>query len=445
MRIILKYVEWFSLLLLFLLYLPVSVHGRNDSFTDSDGFVRKEYLHTSPDVVFQEAQQLYLAGRALRDTVDMHSALIRLGRLYLDKFDPDEALNYFNRSLTLVKDMPAFICQEVESQYYIGQCYYKKHAFDLAMNWWKNGEKILSSRFCPTAYGRILTSVAEYNLLMGDFSIARDQLMEALDVISQYTEPELAVQIHTILGQVYHRLGDYDSSMISYHNAIDICYFYKIKSLLPLPLIHLSLTHCYYNEFDNAADNLQIVISIADEYEDLNAKGMAFSIMGIVEFIFQNYDRGLEYCNRALDIFEKTDNLIWKAQTYEHLFSLYMGIGDMNSAERAALNTLEIRRKTGSVYGLGESYENLGLLYLAINEYEKAKSANLKSLEFRKEIKYRHGMASSLHKVGRTYFALGNMDSAMFYYNEALRIADTLGVKRGKAAILFSMSQVQEY
>lgn len=444
MKVILKYVKWFSIILLFLLYLPDSVYGRNESFSELNHTEKTEFFHSSPDLLFQEAQQLYLAGRALRDTLDMHSALIRLGRLYLDKYDPDEALNYFNRSLVLVKDQRSFICQEGESRYYIGLGYYNKHAFNLAMNWWNNGKKILTPHTCPSIYSRIIRSAAEYHLLMGDFIIAKEQLLEALDLISHHTEPELSVKIYTALGQVYHRLGDYDSSMTSYYNAIEICYVHKMKKILSIPLIHLSLTHCFYNEFDDAADNLQMVLQIAEEFEDLNSMGMAFSIMGIVEFIFQNYSRGLDYCNQALDIFNKTDNLVWQAQTHEHLFLLYLGLDDHISAEREAFKTLELRRKIGSDYGLGESYENLGLLYLAMEQYEQAKHANLKSLEFRTKINYHHGMASSLHKVGRTYYIMGNPDSAMIYLNKGLEIANFLNVKRGKAAILFTMSQVHE-
>ncbi len=444
MKTMLKNILMVSLSVFFYLYTAQPVYGRNDVLSKQNLTDRTVPVNTYPSVVFQEAHQLYLAGRALRDTLDMHTALIRLGRLYLDKYDPDEALSYFNRSFEMVKKHPGFVCLEGESQYYIGLCYYNKHAYNLAANWWNNGKKLLAYQNCSLVYARILAAEADYHLLSGRFLQAKENLDEALQMITKNTDPELSVQIYTTLGQVYHRLGDYNSSIISFHKAIDVSYLFNNKNLLPLPLIHLAFTQCFYNEFDLAAENLTMALDIAEKNEDYNAMGMTFSIMGIVEFIFQNHTQGIEYCNRALDLFNKTDNRVWKAQTHEHLFLLYMGLHDLISAEKEALETLEIRQQIKSDFSLGESYENLGILYLAMEQYENAKSANLKSLELRSKIKYRNGIASSLHKMGRTYFMLGEMDSAMFYLNKAHAIADSLDVKRGKAAILFSMSQVQE-
>jgi PAS domain S-box-containing protein len=401
-------------------------------------------LRKFPEMAFQEAHQLFLAGRALKDTSDMHMALIIMGRIYLEQNNPDRAVHYFDHALELTENSPSYYCNYLESRYYLGKAAYKKNQFQDAYAWWDieiHSEKV---KRCSSLHNRFLVALADYHLLVGNFSDVKSHLLQAIKLEKDLADEETVVRTRTLLGQAYHWLGVYDSAKYYFHDAINLCKHYETPNLLPEPMVFLGRTHSYLSEFDNATDYMLKALDYAQQYQRPNAMAMALTHLGILEYIFDSYQRGLDYCFSAMDIFRETGYLPGQALVHEHLAINYIGQKDFKSAEAEVLKSLEIRERIGSRFGMSESYENLAVIYRNLGRFGDALEMNRKSLEIRQEIGHRQGVSSSLFNLGLTCFTAGDIDQALDYFYQSLDLAKELRSERGRVAILKAISAVYE-
>ncbi|KUK54003.1 MAG: Tetratricopeptide TPR_2 [Marinimicrobia bacterium 46_47] len=401
-------------------------------------------LRKYPERAFQEAHQLFLAGRALKDTSDMHKALIIMGRIYLEQNNLDRAAHYFNHALEMTEKSPSHYCSYMESRYYLGWIAFENNQFQDAMNWWDTGSYSEEVKRCGKLYNRLLVGLAEYHLLIGNFSDVKSHMLKALKLENDLVDEETIVRTRTLLGQAYHWLGVYDSAKYYFHDAIHRGIECEIPYLLPEPMVFLGRTHSYLSEFDDATDYMLKALDYAQQYQRPNAMAIALTHLGILEYIFDNYHRGLEYCLTAMDIFRETGYLSGQALAHEHLAINYIGQKDFKSAEAEALKSLEIRERIGSRFGMSESYENLAVIYRNLGRFEDALEMNRKSLEIRREIGHRQGVSSSLFNLGLTWFIAGDIDQALDYFYQSLDLAKELRSERGRVAILKAISAVYE-
>lgn len=401
-------------------------------------------LRKFPEMAFQEAHQLFLAGRALKDTSDMHKALIIMGRIYLEQNKLDQAAHYFNHALEMTEKSPSYYCNYMESRYYLGRVAYEKNLFQDAFNWWDTGTYSEKVKGCGGLYNRLLVATGEYHLLIGNFLDVKSHLLQAIKLENDLVDEETIVRTRTLLGQAYHWLGVYDSAKYYFHDAINWCRHHDASYLLPEPMVFLGRTHSYLSEFDDATDYMLKALDYAQQYHRPNAMAIALTHLGILEYIFDNYHRGLDYCFSAMDVFRKTGYLPGQALVHEHLAINYIGQKDFKSAEAEVLKSLEIREKIGSRFGMSESYENLAVIYRNLGRFEDALEMNRKSLEIRREIGHQQGVSSSLYNLGLTYFTAGDIDQALDYFYQSLDLAKKLRSERGRVAILKAISAVYE-
>jgi len=401
-------------------------------------------LRNFPEMAFQEAHQLFLAGKALKDTSDMHQALITMGRIYLEQNNLDRAAHYFNHALELTEKNPSFYCRYMESCYYLGRVAYEKNQFQDAYTWWKSGTNSERMKECGGIYNRFLVALAEYHLLIGNFLDMKSHLFQALKLEDDFVDIETTIRTRTLLGQAYHWLGVYDSAKYYFHDAINRSIQYEMPYLLPEPMVFLGRTYNYLGEFDDATDYMLKALSYARQYHRQNAMAIALAHLGILEYIFNNHIRGLDYCLSAMDIFTKTGYLPGQALAHEHLAIIYIGQKDFKSAETEILKSLQIREGIGSLFGMSESYENLAVIYRNLGRFDDALDMNLKALKIRREIGHRQGVSSSLYNIGLTCFTAGNVDQALDYFYQSLDLAKELRSERGRVAILKAISAVYE-
>ncbi len=443
MKILLPLFTFFSL---FFLRLPAEAAppGELNPSEERKIFqVKKGYerIREAPDVFFQEAHQLFIAARTLRDTSEMHDALITMGQVYLEKYEPVRAEHYFRHALEFVKDKPQYVCREMESRYYLGLSKYRQNQFNEALEWWFSGKDIVE---CPRLENQYLLAEAGYELMIGHFTRVRELLLKALNRESLFFDPVTGIKTRTMLGQAYHWMAMYDSAQVYYHDAISLCLEYDLEYLLSEPMVYLGRTHSYLSEFDDATNYMLNALDLAEKYADKDARATAMTHLGILEYIFQNYSQGISYSLTALDLFHETNNLQGIALVHEHLAINYIGRQDMENAEKEVLKSLEIREKMGSLFGMSESYENLAIIYRIRGEYEKALEMNMKSLALRREIGHRQGVSSSLFNIGNTYFSSEKPDSALYYYYQSYDIAKKLRNERGRVAVLKAISESYE-
>ena len=139
-----------------------------------------------------------------------------------------------------------------------------------------------------------------------------------------------------------------------------------------------------------------------------------------------NYDLALKYCNRALHIAEKNNDSIDIAISYNNIGSVYSDKGDYDKALEYYNKALTIwKSKLGEEHtDVARSYNNIGLVYQAKSDYDKALKYFNKALAIQKaKLGEEHtDVARSYNNIGVVYYQKEDYDKALEFYNKALAI-----------------------
>ena len=138
------------------------------------------------------------------------------------------------------------------------------------------------------------------------------------------------------------------------------------------------------------------------------------------------YNKSIEYHQRALVSRQNHPNDIDVATSYNNLGLVHEAMGELDQAKDYLQQALEIFT---NVLGpnhkdVAESYSNLGLVYRALGELELAKDYHQHALEiFINVLGPSHkDVAKSYNNLGLVYGALGEQEQARDYHQKALEI-----------------------
>lgn len=184
--------------------------------------------------------------------------------------------------------------------------------------------------------------------------------------------------------------------------------------------------YMYYNE----AEIIFIrQIEVAEALFGSNNPRTADSYMAISEIYccIEKEDKALEYCNKAIVIYEN-------ASEKKHLIDVYRIFGRIYTIKRNLDKALEYNLKAvkiaENIYGTNhyytaDTYNGIGIVYLEKNDQEKSLAYHLRALDiFEKEIKPDNiAIAYTCHCIGDVY-SLGPdyNEDALKYYLKSLEL-----------------------
>ena len=109
-----------------------------------------------------------------------------------------------------------------------------------------------------------------------------------------------------------------------------------------------------------------------------------------------------------------------------------------DSSQRLALEAIQLSTPENYLYGLGDAYVRLGIIEKDKGNYQLAIGHYKKSLGYRKEIGDQDLVARVYNNIGSVFTKQSQYDSAAYYLLNALKAAETLGLKSAQA--MYSMN-----
>ena len=193
---------------------------------------------------------------------------------------------------------------------------------------------------------------------------------------------------------------------------------------------NIGVVYDYLGDYDKALEyyNKALKISKAVLGENHRDTAMSYGNIGVVYDNLGDYDKALEFKNKALEIQKDVlgENHPDTAMSYGNIGNVYHNLGDYDKALEYYFKALEIKKDV-----LGEkhpdtaiSYNNIGVVYKNLGDYDKALEFHNKALEIRKEVlgEMHADTADSYDNIGVVYRNLGDNDKALEYHNKALDI-----------------------
>ncbi|MDA3954805.1 MAG: tetratricopeptide repeat-containing sensor histidine kinase [Bacteroidales bacterium] len=161
-------------------------------------------------------------------------------------------------------------------------------------------------------------------------------------------------------------------------------------------------------------------LKLAQSLEYKRGVAYSFYILGIVYRYYGDYDKSLDYSQKAFEIFENINNKSYKGLTLNSLGNLYKRKGDYEASLNSFLQGLAICNELKDSSLISSIINNIALLYLEMEQYDKSLEYQFKNLEIKKKLELHDNIPIVLSNIGIVYNAKGEFKIALDYYKEAL-------------------------
>ncbi len=204
-------------------------------------------------------------------------------------------------------------------------------------------------------------------------------------VINQSTNDTVMLENMLNLAEKFESIS-LDSSILYYYKIIELSEKTKHKKYSVDGYRYLALALNEIGKSNEAFDNMQLALNLANELGNKRLISLTYSNFGII----------------------------------------YRSLGDFENALKMHYKSLQIKEEVGDKKGISASCNNLGVIYQDMANYNEALKFQLRALQIKTELKDKKTLPYTLNNVGLIYHHLNKNDTALSYFDQALKLGTEL-------------------
>jgi tetratricopeptide (TPR) repeat protein len=239
------------------------------------------------------------------------------------------------------------------------------------------------------------------NVYMGDFEEAKKYYNLALKINQLKNDSIQQVRLHNNLGYAHFITGNYELSLQHYHQGLALMETMYTRGSLP----------SFIGAFGNKTPD-QIM-------------AFFYGSIGKIHVKIGNFNDGIKNYSRAVFYAGKDKNKFYYAGYLNDLARLYTEIREYDKAMQYCNRAIEANREIDNQLGIGVNYQTLGEIYSGKNKIESAEKYLNKGLELIENEDDMPSKANALFSKIRLQLKTGQFEQVQENLNECLAIART--------------------
>ncbi len=180
----------------------------------------------------------------------------------------------------------------------------------------------------------------------------------------------------------------------------------------------------------------EIGLTKAKKLESVRMESEFLNLFGIYYYNQKEFDKSLEYYEKALKIDEKSGNLSLQAVRLNNIGIIHLEKERLDKSLEYFERALEIAKMRGDYRGMASRTSNIGLVFLKQENYEGALEKFSSALTLDKKIGNLAGRSIRLKNMGDVYKAQKNYPEALEKYQNSYQIIQKLEDRIGLGKIL---------
>ncbi len=251
-------------------------------------------------------------------------------------------------------------------------------------------------------------------------------LDEILNYYSGNEEDDLLIEAYNEYGNIYWKMGEYDTARSFFLKQIDIASRKNNRKSIAKAHNNIGLIMFHEGNTADAKEHFQKCLDYSLEENDLILTGIAMGNMGLIFWKQKDYERALELFESKLEISRKLGLKREISVSLVNIADIMSDKGDYSKAvdiyeEQIGLTRLINDRYLNTITGI-----NLGTVYKEMGDIKSAFAALQESRINAEEIEHKELQSVSLINLGDIYKLLDNLEMAQKCYNEAISIAEEI-------------------
>lgn len=316
---------------------------------------------------YRQAKTLLLEADSVENAFFVQA---KIGKLYLDMGNADQAIQEMRFALTLAGDKK--IADRPLAYFYISQAFYRKGAIDSAISYAKILKKYAQELSDTTYIARAVGALGNFYYFKGDYSSALQNNLESLRISEiQQDTARIAFTLLNI-GNIYKDMRLFAQSHENYKKALKI--YTAVGDIKRMALIYNNIGIVYQKEgkFKEAEkfylQSKHIRDSINDEKELLST----LINLGSLYNDLKQYSRALVNFNQAVRMATKQNDKNALAVSTLNMAHAYEKTGNFPESIRLYRSSLAIATQIEAKEFMKENYLGLSSSYEKQNDYKTA-------------------------------------------------------------------------
>ena len=347
-------------------YKNIVFTNESDSLLIDSGIINKSIL---------DYEQALENSKQIDDLKGIATALRSLGKMYSDKGEYENALEYLLNSISIEKDLHNE--KEIAEIYTLLANVYNKSG---------NSRKALEN------YKKSLT------------------LYEKLDI------KEKIASTFNYIGLIYSNWEDYEKSLVYFQKSLDIKESTGNKTGVANCYNNMAYIYYRWGDYEQALEYNHRSLSIYEELNIEKKKSDVLNNIGLIYIETKKYDKSLEFIIKSLEIEKKLNHKLGIAKSYNNIGLIYHKEGNLRKAFKYYKDALIITEDIGDTEQLAIGYSNIGTIYLHNNDISEALKYLEKSNTIALKGNYKRTLMYNYRSFSSAYSMLNDDKKAFEYY-----------------------------
>ena len=207
----------------------------------------------------------------------------------------------------------------------------------------------------------------------------------------------------------------------------------KHPPLLLTALLRTASSQANLGNYDNAENNAQKALNLAEKLKDQHCKAEAIMIMGTVVNWRGQPQEAIPSLEKAVGLAQKIDEPELEARAHDALANTLLGAKAYQQAQTEVERALAIYTRLDQPIGQANQFHLSGIISMEQGDYETAMGMYRRSMELCLETGYLYGEGRAHVNMANIHFHQGQTSRAMEGYTRAADLFQVIGNRRGEA------------
>ncbi|MFC1877381.1 hypothetical protein ACFL2E_08960, partial [Thermodesulfobacteriota bacterium] len=236
------------------------------------------------------------------------------------------------------------------------------------------------------------------------------------------TTQKKIIDARTRLAGYYLSIDHYVDAKEAVETIVNLSLELNYEKRLPIIYIVLGSYSLWVEEnFLEALQNLKEALEISEKMNDSTSKWFARFFLGITLSLNCEFEKGLGYFRKSLDLGTESNNpiMITFAKSSMSTFN-YIYHGKANLAYQMSRESLSTAQESGDVYLMGMAYSSCGIACFCKGLFKEAENMLLQALSFCEKITLLGWGTWGTGFLGHSYAEMGEYKTAIDTYHKGI-------------------------
>ncbi len=294
-----------------------------------------------------------------------------IGDKYFDQNDLSKALNFYNQSLQLKKELnDTKGTSNVLNR--IALVEFDSGRYEASIKDYNESLMILRNLKDKPAMTAVLNNLGGIYESTYRYANAINSYKEAIELSEKLGDTEQMSEIMSSLGGVHFKQGNYQEAINTYRKTIEIDSELGKEAVISNTLNNIGISYYNWGKLDEAIDSYEKSMKIADKLGNEQEVSVTLNNIGNINYDWKKYSSALGYYERSLKIKEELNYQKGIALSLHNIGNVHKGLEEYETAldyyERSSKIGKEIKYKEL----VSKNYKSFSNVYALQEQYDKA-------------------------------------------------------------------------